>query len=193
VLSSQKPRVHGHAVGPWTELVARTLWTTTRESGKEAATPLTGDRRTAGRAGEHARPCCYSAEAAQGVQVLRSCMRAHYCASCGRERTKEAFDKGRVVAQKPESLARRSTAQKKHAGANRAWKPSTEFAWITREVYTSEILPRLGAVKISTLQSALGVSEPYAGFIRSGSCIPHQRHWQTLSQLVGVGSRYANV
>src|SRR5262249_42149578 len=100
--------------------------------------------------------------------------------------TKEAFNEGRGVAQRPESLARRSATQKKHVRANRIWKPPREFAWLNRETYIKDIQPLLINLPISALQSALGVSEPYAAFIRAGSRVPHPRHWQTLARLVSV-------
>lgn len=176
----------GHAVAPWAELIAKTLWTTIRKPGIEPATPLTGDHRRAGRAGEHTRSIGNPPNPPRVCKTCGISCERSYCASCGRARTKEAFDEGRVFAQTPESLARRSTTQKARVLANRAWKPSNQFNWLTREIYIKEIQPRLRTLKISTLQSALGVSEPYATFIRSGSRVPHKRHWQALAQLVGV-------
>ena len=49
-----------------------------------------------------------------------------------------------------------------------AWKRSKEFEWLDREDYISKIQPLLVSVPISTLRSALRISEPYAAFIRSG-------------------------
>jgi hypothetical protein len=106
--------------------------------------------------------------------------------SCGSVRTKEAFNEGRAVAQRPESLARRSATQKKHVRANQMWTPPGEFAWLDRATYIKDIQPRLINLPISALQSALGISEPYAAFIRAGTRVPHRRHWQTLAHLVGV-------
>lgn len=51
--------------------------------------------------------------------------------------------------------------------------------------------PRLAGVAVSALRSALGISEPYAAFIRSGSRVPHPRHWQTLARLVGLALPHA--
>jgi hypothetical protein len=58
--------------------------------------------------------------------------------------------------------------------------------WLDRETYIDKIQPRLKTTKISALKDALGISEPYAAFIRAGSRVPHSRHWPTLAQLVGV-------
>jgi len=38
------------------------------------------------------------------------------------------------------------------------------------------------------IRPALGISEPYAAFVQSGKRIPHPRHWQALTQLVGVSA-----
>ena len=175
-----------HAVAPWAELIARTLWTTVRKTGKHPATPLTGDHRRSGRVGEHTRPVVTPQKPARFCKTCGGVCEKTYCAPCGRARTKEAFNAGRVIAQMPESLARRSATQKERVRSNRVWRPSKEFAWLTREVYIKQIQPRLRKLKISTLQSALGVSEPYGTFIHSGSRVPHERHWQTLARLVGL-------
>jgi hypothetical protein len=65
------------------------------------------------------------------------------------------------------------------------WKPSDLPRWLTRDVYLNEIQPLLAGVSKSSIQAALGVSEPYAADIRSGR-IPHQRHWTALAQLAGL-------
>jgi len=183
---SQTARTWGNAVAPWAELVARTLWATDGKPGKLPATPLTGDHRREGRGGEHIRPVVAPPKPSGICKICGVTCEKTYCAACGRGHSKAEFYKGRLVAQSPESRARRSTTQKKHVLANRAWKPSKDLEWLDRKTYTSKIQPLLGRVEISTLQSALGISEPYATFIRSGSRVPHPRHWQTLARLVGV-------
>jgi hypothetical protein len=97
----------------------------------------------------------------------------------------------RLVAQTPESRARRSTTQQTHVDAIRNWKPSQNFAWLDRKTYINKIQPCLAGVTISALRSALGISEPYAAFIRSGSRVPHPRHWPTLARLVGLALPHA--
>jgi hypothetical protein len=52
--------------------------------------------------------------------------------------------------------------------------------------YVRQIQPRLAAVTISALASALVVSAPYAADIRAGRHRPHPRHWQALAQIVGI-------
>jgi hypothetical protein len=48
------------------------------------------------------------------------------------------------------------------------------------------VLPALAHVPKSEIRKALGVSEPYSAWIKSGRRIPHERHWITLAQLAGV-------
>jgi|HubBroStandDraft_6_1064221.scaffolds.fasta_scaffold04508_9 CRISPR-associated endonuclease Cas1 len=181
---SQTAKTWGNAVAPWAELIARTLWATVGKRGKLPATPLTGDHRREGRGGEHTRPVVSPPKSPRLCKVCGVACERTYCASCGASHSREEFNKGRRAAQTPESRAQASATQKAHMRAIRAWKPSKELDWLTKEIYIKDIQPRLRTLKISTLQSALGVSEPYATFIRSGSCIPHQRHWQTLAALV---------
>jgi CRISPR-associated endonuclease Cas1 len=183
---SQTARMWGNAVAPWAELIARTLWATVGKPGNWPATPLTGDHRREGRQGEHARPVVFPPKVPRICKVCGIACKKTYCASCGAAHTRQAFDKGRRVAQTPESRAQRSATQKAHVLANRDWHPSKEFTWLDRNTYVSKIQPRLSSVTAYALQSALGISEPYAAFIRSGTRIPHSRHWQTLAQLVGV-------
>jgi CRISPR-associated endonuclease Cas1 len=175
-----------HAVAPWAELVARTLSATVRKPGRLLATPLTGSHRRAGRVGKHLRQNLAPPRPPRLCKICGASCNKTYCASCGRTHSGEEFDKGRVLAQSPQSRARRSATQKVHLHANRAWKPSKEFEWLDRNTYLSRVQPHLVTLKISALQSALGVSEPYAAFIGSGSRVPHPRHWPTLAKLVGV-------
>ena len=185
---SETARTWRHAVAPWAELVARTLWATIGRPGNQPATPLTGDHRRAGRGGKHIRQVVVPPRPPRICRGCGATCQRTYCVSCGREYSKSEFDKGRLVAQTPESRARRSATQKEHVRANENWKPSKGFEWLDRRNYISKIQPRLAAVTIPMLQSALGVSEPYATFIRSGTRVPHPRHWQSLAQLVGISS-----
>ena len=186
---SETARTWGHAIAPWAELVARMLWSTIPKPGNRGpATPLTGDHRRAGRVGEHARPVVVPPKPPRVCKVCGDACEKTYCASCGREYSKQEFDKGRLVAQTPESRARRSAKQKEHVRENRAWKPTEKFAWLERETYISKIQPLLKGLTASALQSELRVSHPYAASIRSGARVPHPRHWQTLAQLVGIHS-----
>ena len=185
---SQTARTWAHDVAPWAELVARTLWATIGKAGKQPATPLTGDHRRAGRVGEHVRPGAVPPKPSRVCKICGVPCEKTYCAPCGAAHSQEEFNKGRLVAQSPESRAQRSATQKAHIIANRAWKPSKEFAWLDKKTYVGKIQPRLTGVAVPVLQSVLGISEPYAAFIRAGTRVPHPRHWQTLAQLVGISS-----
>jgi len=187
---SETTRIWGYAIAPFAEWVARTLWTTIPKPGNRLgpATPLTGDRRREGRGGGYARPAM---SPPQFPHLCRGCgasipRRNVYCSSCGEAHSKEEFAKGRLATQTPESRDRRSATQRAHVLAIRSWHPSAEFEWLDKKIYVSKIQPHLASVAISVLQSALGISEPYAAFIRSGSRVPHPRHWPTLARLVGV-------
>jgi CRISPR-associated protein Cas1 len=178
------------AVAPLAEWVVRTLWLTIPKHGNRSgpATPLTGDHRRAGRIGTHVRKVALPPEPPRVCKVCGVACKKVFCAPCGAAHSRVEFDKGRLVAQAPASRALRSVTQKAHVLANRAWKPSKEFAWLDRKAYVGKIQPHLPGIAISALQSALGISEPYASFIRSGSRIPHPRHWPTLARLVGVSA-----
>jgi CRISPR-associated protein Cas1 len=186
---SQTASTWGNAVAPWAELIARTLWATVGRAGKLPATPLTGDHRREGRGGEHIRPVVPAPKHPRICKICGVPCEKTYCALCGAAHSRQEFDKGRRASQTPESRAQRSATQKAHVLANLAWKPSNESAWLDKETYVSKIQPRLASVTISALRSTLGISEPYAALIRSGSRIPHPRHWPTLSRLLGVSPR----
>jgi len=101
---------------------------------------------------------------------------------------REGFDVGRKVAQRPESLAKRSATQRMHKQAIQNWKPSDLPDWLTRDVYVERVQPALTNVAKSRIRSSLGVSEPYSSAIQAGKRIPHPRHWHALAQLVGTSS-----
>jgi len=189
---SQTAKAWATAVAPWAELIARTLWATVGKPGKQPATPLTGDHGRAGRAADHARPVVFPPKPSRICKICGVPCEKTYCASCGAAHSLKEFDKGRLAAQTPESRAQRSATQKAHVLANRAWKPSKGFGWLDKATYVTKIRPRLASITISALQSTMGISEAYAIFIRSGSRIPHPRHWPTLARLVGITGAETN-
>jgi len=189
---SQTVPTWASSVAPFAELVSRTLWATVGKSGKQPPTPLTGDHRRAGRTGEHVRPVVFPPKPSRICKICGVPCEKTYCASCGAAHSLKEFDKGRLAAQTPESRAQRSATQKAHVLANRAWKPSKGFGWLDKATYVTKIRPRLASITISALQSTMGISEAYAIFIRSGSRIPHPRHWPTLARLVGITGAETN-
>jgi hypothetical protein len=79
-----------------------------------------------------------------------------------------------------------------HAVPNTWWDPSSLPRWLTEECYVQKIQPQRRTKKVREIAAAIGVSELYAGFIRSGRRRPHPRHWQTLAEptkLVGFQGR----
>src|SRR5262249_9113583 len=101
---------------------------------------------------------------------------------CTKELVK-ASRKGRLAAHTIQAEAKRGESRRRHAAALRAWRPSDQPAWLTEEVFSRKIQPRLANVTVPTIRAALGVSKSYATNIRSGRCIPHPRHWLRLAQL----------
>jgi ribosomal protein L32 len=126
--------------------------------------------------------------------VCRGCgattRRGSHCPKCGREVSREKLIElakiGRVAAQSPESRRKHSETQRRHEAAKRAWRSSPKADWPDENTYVRQIQPRLAAVTISALASALVVSAPYAADIRAGRHRPHPRHWLALAELAGV-------
>jgi hypothetical protein len=82
--------------------------------------------------------------------------------------------------------ARISKTLSDHAVANSWWSPSNLPEWLNEEFYVQEIQPKLRTIRVREIADALGVSHPYAAFIRSGRRRPHARHWPVLAKLVGI-------
>lgn len=61
--------------------------------------------------------------------------------------------------------------------------------WPDENTYARQIQPELAGVTISALALALGVSIPYAAYIRAGRHRRHPRHWELLAELVGGANR----
>jgi hypothetical protein len=68
-----------------------------------------------------------------------------------------------------------------HEAAKAAWSFSDLPAWLNKEKYVREIQPKLKAVTLSVLASALGISITYAVSVRNGKRVPHPRHWKKLA------------
>jgi CRISPR/Cas system-associated endonuclease Cas1 len=187
----------GKLVAPWAEWVAQTLWDSIRKPARKnyiSPTRLTQRRRSEGRGNEFV---LNAAPAPHPERICRRCgvrtQRGRHCPKCGREISREKLidlaKLGRAAAQSPESRQKHSETQRQHEAAKRAWRSSPRPAWPDEKTYVQEIQPRLATVTISALASALGVSEPYAAYIRAGRNRPHPRHWQALAQLFGCQSR----
>ena len=182
------------AVAPLAEWVARVLWKTTHRPGRQAgpATRLT----------QHHRRQAKGADSTPSVKlpprppsVCRTCgvvVKAGrtYCVSCGitfsRESLIELAKLGRVAGHSPEARARQAEKQRQHNAAAKSWNLSNKPDWLTEEVFRQQIQPRLAAVTVPVISSALGISEPYAAEIRAGRYLPHPRHWLALAKLARI-------
>jgi len=180
------------AVAPVAEWLARSLWSEMPKPAREAApaTHLTQRHRRESR-GSSPSP---QTNPPRPQSVCRMCGKpitpeCSYCALCAvtvsREGLREVAQLGRVIAQSPEAQARRAATKRRHDAARRAWRPSSQPAWLDEQTYGQRIQPRLRAVTIPAIAAALGVSEPYAADIRAGRRRPHPRHWQALARIAG--------
>jgi CRISPR-associated endonuclease Cas1 len=190
---SETTATWGHAVAPIVETVVRSLSSTMRTSSRQmmAATHLTQRHRREAKGRlelpvlNPPRPPKLCSICGGNIPVDKT-----YCASCAvGVRTEElikAAQKGRVAAQSSDAQARRAANRKRNAAAQRAWRQAEQPAWLTSEFYREKIYPRLAAITIRVLMSALDISKPYATDIRAGRRRPHPRHWLKLATLVRI-------
>jgi CRISPR-associated endonuclease Cas1 len=184
------------AIAPIAERLARDLWLTRPKPTRSIlpSTRLTGSHK---RAAKGVLPNPAAILPPRPPTVCQICgvpikFGRTYCASCGvtasKENLIEAAKVGRLVAHSPEVRARQAEKQRQHNAAAKAWNPSNDSKWLTEVVYREKIRPRLTAITVGAIASALDVSQPYATQIRKGTYIPHPRHWQRLARLVGVSA-----
>ena len=183
-----------HAVAPFAEMVARTLWSTIRKQVRHhrPATRLTQANRREARGVPSGVPPITPLRTESfcgncGVEIGRG---RKYCANCANALNTEGLIKaahdGRVAAQSDLAQSRRAETQRGHAAAKAAWQLSELPDWLSEGGYGREIQPKLKTVALSVIATRLGISIPYAADVRSGRRVPHPRHWQTLAQLVGI-------
>jgi CRISPR-associated endonuclease Cas1 len=188
---SETAPIWGRAVAPIAEWVAQQLWLTTR---KRIATELPPTHLTQ----THRR----EAKGVSSIPTGRASRVENLCHGCGsitfgREhcfdcavnpatnRLVNAARLGRAAAQTREALAKQADSQRRHSKARSSWDESCQPPWLTPELFSQKIQPRLASVSTSTIRSHIGVSRWYASRIRQG-CRPHARHWKTLASLVGI-------
>jgi hypothetical protein len=82
--------------------------------------------------------------------------------------------------------AKQAEKQRRHAAEAKARNPADKPDWLTEAVYREKIQPLLKKITVPVLSWALGLSQPYAAEIRAGRQVPHPRHWEKLSVLVGL-------
>jgi CRISPR-associated endonuclease Cas1 len=191
---SETAATWAHAVAPFAEMVARTLWSTIRKQIRHhrPATRLTQVNRREARAIESAPPAARVPHPQSfcrecGVEIWRGGTR---CANCANAVNTvgliEAAKMGRVAAQSEAAQARRSETQLRHRAEMDLWKSSDLPSWLNEKYYLTEIQPRLPRITLSELSAKLGVSIPYAVDVRVGRRVPHKRHWLVLAQLVEI-------
>src|SRR5271170_4686634 len=191
---SETAATWAHAVAPFAEMVARTLWSTIRKQVRHhrPATRLTQVNRREARTIESAPPAASPPHPQSfcrecGVEIWRG---GTHCANCANAVNTvgliEAAKTGRVAAQSEGAQTRRSETQLRHRAAMGLWNFSDLPTWLNEKYYLTEIQPRLPRITLAVLASKLGISIPYAVEVRSARRVPHQRHWLALAQLVGV-------
>ena len=186
-------------VAPVAEWVARAFWSTIRRPDAQIATRLTQNNKRAAKGSPvqlpfKSFPSQQNVCAGCGKPVKRDCVHCRDCALKNSTGWLIAGAKlGRVAAQSSTAKARRSETKRRHDLARSNWSPSDQPAWLTDEVYSKQIQPRLHDATLSEIASAIGVSIPYASDIRIGRRRPHPRHWESLAQLVEVSCRGTNL
>ena len=132
--------------------VVRTLWTTAKRPDRlNSSVPPTrltqqhrseakGKFRTAPAKPPKADHLCMGC----GKVILEG--RSH-CAKCAISRATErlaiAARCGRVAAHSPEAITKEAETQRRHAKARSAWIESSQPAWLTAELFSGTIQPRL--------------------------------------------------
>jgi CRISPR-associated protein Cas1 len=184
-----------HAIAPIAEWVARTLWSNSTRPDRQLGPPtrLTQRRR---REAKGALSFPLAIRVPQRQKLCPGCgkdIRADvtHCGQCAiegaKQRLADAAKLGRLASRAPEARAKQSVTQREHSRARSSWKVSSQPAWLTAEVYSKKIQPRLEAMSSSSIATLIGVSRWYAGRVRRGYR-PHPRHWQVLAHLVGISS-----
>jgi CRISPR-associated endonuclease Cas1 len=190
---SQSLSTWNRVVAPIAEWTSRMLWSTARKPARLMLPPthLTQSHRRLAKeksnspVGDPPRP----------MRLCRTCganitAEHRYCPSCAAavstEELVKAAQKGRLASHSAEAQASRAEKGRRHTSARWAWLPSNQPAWLDEQSYRETIHPRLTAVTVRAVASALGVSQPYASNIRSGKLQPHPRHWLALARLVGI-------
>lgn len=166
----------GKLIAPWAEYVARTLWagaTSGRTRNSILPTRLTQQRRTEAKG----RVWMTSIEPPKADHFCRGCGKTianggSNCADCAiggaTERLVSAAKLGRLAARSQEARAKHAASRKRNAQAQSAWDETSQPAWLTAELFSRKIQPKLSDVATSVIRSGIGVSRWYASQIRQG-------------------------
>jgi hypothetical protein len=173
---SETSKLWKQALGPFAEWMLRTLWSGCSSTSKieSPATRLTQDRRREGKG--------IPTPSLENAPVAAR----NYIPIQSRESVLGVARPARLNRFDPVAQARRADSQRRQAAALKAWNPSDNPDWLDEKTYLKKIKPRLAGIAVSTIVTALSVTEPYATNIRSGHRVPHRRHWKCLAQLTGV-------
>jgi CRISPR-associated endonuclease Cas1 len=185
-----------HAVAPFAEWIARTLWSGRQkpENGISLPTRLTQSHKRESKGGSPVAPLIPTL---RRENICRGCgkniqQRSIHCAHCqvdgATQRLVNAAQVGRLAARSPEARAKHVASRRRHAQACSEWDESKQPAWLTGKVFSQRIQPLLVNISSAAIRSTIGVSRWYAGKIRQGYG-PHPRHWLALAGLVGISGR----
>lgn len=86
----------------------------------------------------------------------------------------------------PQASAKRSSALSAVKAAEIAWRQAHPDVIADPIVWTTQIQPRLADLPLSRLQQATGLSLSACSKVRSGSLVPHVRHWGALQAALGT-------
>jgi hypothetical protein len=192
---SESAEIWRRAVAPFAEGIARALWTHTQDSRKNVIlSTLTQTRKREARGSIvdvppksnflHTNLCRIC-----GVSIKPTCKHCRDCTPSiwhKNEIGQRNIPTQKVQTRDPIAQARRAETQRRQNMALKAWNPKSLPPWLDENFYRQKVQPRLGLIQVRSIQSKLSVSEPYALRIRAGKCVPHPRHWSSLSKLVGV-------
>jgi len=191
---SETAQTWGALVAPVAEWVSRTLWSTIRNARRQVhpATHLTQTHRRDVKGAGLSLPL---PPAPQPPRVCPGCgapvkKGKTHCAPCAIAIQREGFlkiaEQGRMVSHSAESELKRGDTQRKRHEAQRDWHIWNHPTWLTEQFYSEQIQPRLGLIEVKAIAATLGISIPYASYIRAGRRRPHPRHWLSLASLVRV-------
>ncbi len=192
------------SLGPVAERVAATLGEAAGLRVTDLPTPLTQDRRSAGRNGIRRGP--RRAQPPRGVRLPATCRSCGaqlgvvrtFCDVClERRRRKNLTTASARAAEKPAALrgqgrdpAHGGEAARRRANTlarrqREAMAFEAEHGTLpSREIFTRDIWPRLQDVPIRAMSEVTGLTRAYCSMIRRGLYVPHTRHWEALSALV---------
>jgi CRISPR-associated endonuclease Cas1 len=149
---SETSRIWRQALGPFAEWIACTLWSTKAQPprAKAPATRLTQRQKRQAK-GIPTPPL------ANPPVASRNCV-----SKVLPESILTAVKMERLTRLDPVAQSRRAESQRRQAAALRAWNPTAKPEWLNKQAYLDKILPHLARIKITSIASALAVSEPYA-------------------------------